>query len=116
MGKFTRIALVLQPFARLFVLLSILAALTLLYSLLFSRTLDHWQVPLIVATCWGFMSYLFIRIFAVTFADNIKNASFWQRIKFKIKRAFHYMIATITLVLSFFCVFLTIRLLKVWWS
>ena len=108
----------LFPFRKLFLLLTLLFAMAIVYGLVFLSANEQnvFVLPSFLAMLWSLLCFLFLG-FAQKFAaqyepNSIASKSLWQRFKLKIQRGLYYLLGLVFLGLTLTIILLTSRVLK----
>lgn len=106
----------LYPYRWLFQLLAGVLVLFIVYGLVLAPpgSQEAYLMPSLVALLWTVLVNLMLHTFRQPPQPDSANASWWQRIKSKVKRGFYRLFTLLFILLSLLCVFLSLKMFGVW--
>jgi hypothetical protein len=104
----------LYPFKRAIFLSSFIVFVFLLIELFFLQSLEnHLSIPLLLLFLWGLLFYIFINLFANSRNVNPQKTTLLTKIKNKLAWFVHSFFIIVFIVLFFFSVFYSYKVLNV---
>jgi len=100
----------LRPVA---MVIAVLFGVFFIYAIFAENAPDNHLTTGIIGTLWGLLLLTFLNIFPTVPPLPNPEQSLWQRIKLRLRRSGYLLLMVAVLALTFACVWVTLRLIKV---